>query len=118
MVSTPPKLLCTSAPTVQPPSIRGSRRLAVPMPPFQPNATVPRPAPTAPSATPPAAVRQDRGGPRVDRVPPDHGRVAYPHAVHGGDGGERTGGKGAGDDADVAGAGALGVERMRQAGQR
>ena len=31
----------------------GSTRLALPMPPFQPNATVPRPAPTLPCSTGP-----------------------------------------------------------------
>src|SRR3989449_754602 len=51
----PPKLVCTRTPTVQPPNCAGSLRLDVPIPPFHPNATVPRPAPTAPSATGPLA---------------------------------------------------------------
>ena len=56
MTSAPPKFACTSAPTAQPPSAAGSRRDAVPMPPFQPKAMVPVPAPTLPSATgPPVA---------------------------------------------------------------
>ena len=42
----PPKFVCTSTPTVHPPSAVGSTRDDVPMPPFQPNATVPVPAPT------------------------------------------------------------------------
>src|SRR5438128_12063227 len=53
MVRTPPKLLWTRAPSVQPPNFFVSLRLEVPMPPFQPKATVPRPAPTLPSSTGP-----------------------------------------------------------------
>ena len=56
MASTPPKLACTSTPTVCPPSPSGSRRELVPMPPFHPKATVPVPAPTLPSSTGPPEV--------------------------------------------------------------
>jgi len=49
----PPKLDWTSTPTVYPPSDVGSKRELVPIPPFQPNADVPVPAPTAPSSTGP-----------------------------------------------------------------
>src|SRR6266566_4819971 len=55
IVRSPPKFVWTSTPTVQPPNCAGSLRLDVPIPPFHPNATVPRPAPTAPSATGPSA---------------------------------------------------------------
>src|SRR4051794_29973928 len=53
MLSTPPKFVCTSTPTVHPPRLAGRRRELVPIPPFQPNAIVPAPAPTEPSATEP-----------------------------------------------------------------
>src|SRR5438552_14972367 len=71
----PPKLVCTRTPTVQPPNCAGSLRLDVPIPPFHPNATVPRPAPTAPSATGPSAA--PHGGPRSEEhtselQSPDH----------------------------------------------
>ena len=59
--STPPKLLCTSTPTVHPPSDSGRRRDDVPIPPFQPKATVPVPAPTLPSATGPLVARSSAG---------------------------------------------------------
>jgi hypothetical protein len=49
----PPKFDCTSTPTVYPPSDFGTTRDDVPMPPFQPNACVPAPAPTLPSPTGP-----------------------------------------------------------------
>jgi hypothetical protein len=49
IVSLPPKFVCTSTPTVQVPVSRDD----VPIPPFQPKAIVPVPAPTAPSATGP-----------------------------------------------------------------
>src|SRR5256885_2203496 len=64
-----------------------------------------------------AAVRQDRGDPRVDRVTPDHGRVAHPHAVHVGDGIERAGGKDADDDADVPRSGPRRLAGKRCAGE-
>ena len=44
---------CTRTPTVYPPYAFGSTRDAVPIPPLMPNATVPVPAPTAPSSTGP-----------------------------------------------------------------
>jgi len=53
IVRSPPKLLCTSTPTVQPPCAFASTREDVPIPPFQPNATVPVPAPMLPSPTAP-----------------------------------------------------------------
>jgi len=49
MVKRPPKFDCTSTPTVCSPTLREE----VPMPPFQPNAMVPVPAPTHPSSTAP-----------------------------------------------------------------
>src|SRR5437870_2124936 len=52
IVSEPPKFVCTSTPTVYFASLRDD----VPMPPLNPNAIVPVPAPTDPSSTgPPAA---------------------------------------------------------------
>ena len=53
MVRIPPKFDWTRTPTVNPPRLSGRTRLLVPIPPFQPNARVPRPAPTDPSATGP-----------------------------------------------------------------
>ena len=53
ILSTPPKFVCTSTPTVYPCKFVGKRRDAVPMPPLNPKATVPVPAPTAPSSTGP-----------------------------------------------------------------
>jgi hypothetical protein len=47
-------LLCTSTPTVHAPNAVGSTRELDPIPPFHPNATVPVPAPTLPSATGPS----------------------------------------------------------------
>jgi hypothetical protein len=54
IVRRPPKFVCTSTPTVQVSACINTRRDAVPIPPFQPNAIVPVPAPTEPSATGPA----------------------------------------------------------------
>src|SRR5689334_15847403 len=58
----PPKLLCTSTPIVHPPNAAGNARDELPIPPFQPKATVPAPAPTLPSVTGPddAAAIADR----------------------------------------------------------
>ena len=53
MVRIPPKFDWTRTPTVKPPRLLGRTRLLVPIPPFHPNALVPRPAPTDPSATGP-----------------------------------------------------------------
>ena len=92
--STPPKFVWTSTPTVQPPSDCGSTRDDVPIPPFQPNATVPVPAPTLPSATGPSdadverrahLLRRDR--PRANVVERAvirfrHDRIDRPHVRH------------------------------------
>ena len=53
IASLPPKFVCTSTPTVNVDPCCVMTRDDVPMPPFQPNAIVPVPAPTAPSATAP-----------------------------------------------------------------
>ena len=53
IVSRPPKFVCTSTPTVHDSFCCRTTRDDVPMPPFQPKAIVPAPAPTAPSSTGP-----------------------------------------------------------------
>ncbi len=53
IVSRPPKFVCTSTPTVHDSFCCRTTRDDVPMPPFQPKAIVPVPAPTAPSSTGP-----------------------------------------------------------------
>ena len=49
IISDPPKLVCTSTPTVYPPASGGRTLDEVPMPPLKPKARVPVPAPIAPS---------------------------------------------------------------------